>query len=81
MAQNALTHAGPGFVSSDYMDYGVVGSPSTYLANLSVASAENTCYPGALIEAGGRKIALYESENGFFFSAFSGSARYAFPRR
>ena len=74
MAQNALTHAGPGCVSSDYMDYGVVGSPSTYLANLSVASAENTSYPGALIEAGGRKIALYESENGFFFSAFSGSA-------
>lgn len=45
MAEYASNWAGPGVVTSDYADYGVVGSPSTYNGNLSVASVENSNFP------------------------------------
>ena len=41
MADNASNGLGAGYVTSDYADYGVVGSPSTYDGNLSVASIDN----------------------------------------
>ncbi|MDO4544231.1 MAG: S8 family serine peptidase [Clostridia bacterium] len=38
---------------ADYPDYGVVGSPSTYNGNLSVASMNNYAYPSSVISVDG----------------------------
>lgn len=40
-------------VPADYTDYGTVGSPSTYLNNISVASIENTNYPSYVMTVEG----------------------------
>ena len=78
MAANASTWAGPGLVTSDYADYGVVGSPATYGRNLAVASAENAEYPMHYIEAGGRKILYYDADGNQFFNAFGGEENLEF---
>ncbi|MBR6378253.1 MAG: S8 family serine peptidase [Oscillospiraceae bacterium] len=68
MADGSSNWAGPGYVTADYADYGVVGSPSTYSGNLSVASAENARYPMHVLHAGDQDIFLYDSEEIFWFS-------------
>ena len=73
MAQYSSGWAGAGYVTSDYADYGVVGSPSTYDGNLSVASLENAEFPGYVLEASdGEKFAYYDSDGTQFFEAVSG---------
>ena len=51
---------GEKWVTSDVSDFGVVGSPSTYDGNISVASVENTAYPAYALSAmiGGEETML-----------------------
>ena len=72
MADGASNWAGPGYVTSDYADYGVVGSPSTYGNNLSVASAENAEYPVNYLLAEDRQIIYYDAYAPMFLNAFGG---------
>ncbi|MDR0889316.1 MAG: S8 family serine peptidase [Oscillospiraceae bacterium] len=60
-ADNAMNFAGPGYLTADYADYGVVGSPSTYGDNLSIASAENLEYPSYVITVGGESFSYADS--------------------
>lgn len=50
MAEKNLT--GMALPTADYADYGLVGSPSTYAGNLSVASVENLIYPAYTVSVG-----------------------------
>lgn len=43
-------------VLGSYADYGVVGSPSTYGENVSVAAIENVAYPSRVITVGEEKL-------------------------
>ena len=72
MAEYASNWAGAGYVTSDYADYGVVGTPSTYDGNMSVASAENAEYPAYVIEAGERQIAYNDPDGTRFAETFGG---------
>lgn len=49
----SITGVPAGYVTSDYADYGVVGSTSTYDGNLSVASVDNAKYASPAIEVDG----------------------------
>lgn len=71
MADYASNNAGPGYVTADYLDYGTVGAPSTYEANLSVASAENASYPIQLLTAGEKEIRYYDATGSCFTTAFA----------
>ena len=71
-ADYALNKAGPGYLTADYTDYGTVGAPSTYAANLSVASAENARYPSFRMLAGDREIPYYDSTGNAFYNTLSG---------
>lgn len=67
--RNALGHG----VLASYADYGVVGTPSTLLNNLSVAAVEAKNYPSYAIEAGGSIFSYRDNSNGIdFHTAFSG---------
>lgn len=67
--RNALGHG----VLASYADYGVVGTPSTLLNNLSIAAVEAKNYPSYAIEAGGSVFAYRDNSNGVdFHTAFSG---------
>ena len=72
MAENSSSWAGAGYVTSDYADYGVVGTPSTYDGNLSVASAENEEYPNYILRAGDRDIVYYDAEGTAFYMKMAG---------
>ncbi len=50
-----------GGIYTDYADYGVVGTPSTYEGNLSVASVNNFAYPDYAIEFRGEKLTFIDS--------------------
>ena len=71
-ADYSLNKAGFGYVTADYADYGTVGSPSTYAASLSVASAENAEYPVFQIVAGDREISYLDSTGNDFYTALHG---------
>ena len=72
MADYAANNAGPGYVTADYLDYGTVGAPSTYAANLSVASAENASYPISMLSAGDRDIQYFDATGSRFYTTFAG---------
>ena len=59
-ADGASNLAGAGYVTSDYTDYGTVGSPSTYDGNLSVASVENATFHTnvAQVEVEGETVSM-----------------------
>ncbi|MBD5162162.1 MAG: S8 family serine peptidase [Oscillibacter sp.] len=59
-----------GYISTDYADYGVVGSPSTYANNISVASMENLAYPQQFIWVEGQRISYSDTSNGLWVEAF-----------
>ena len=61
MAYNAANWAGDGVVLADYFDYGVVGSPSTYGDNLSVAAVENSNYPSAVFQVNDEIFEYHET--------------------
>ena len=71
-ADYASNWAGAGYVTSDYTEYGVVGSPATYGENFAVASAENAAYRMDVISAQGRDIGYNDSASPMFHDAFAG---------
>ena len=71
-AQYASNWTGGGYVTSDFTDYGVVGTPSTYDGNLSVASVENQEFPGYVLKAGEKDIPYYDSDGTQFYDAVAG---------
>lgn len=72
IADFAANKAGPGYVTADYVDYGTVGAPSTYAANLSVASAENAAYPISMLTAGDREIRYFDATGSRFYTTLAG---------
>lgn len=50
-------------VLGSYADYGVVGSPSTYGENVSVAAIENIAYPASVISVGDEKLAYSDASD------------------
>jgi len=58
------------YVLSDLTDYGILGTPSSYEGNVSVASMENFTYPTVMLEYNGQLIRFYDScddgEHGWF---------------
>lgn len=72
-ADNAMTFVGPGYVTADYADYGVVGSPSTYDGNVSVASVDNAYFPSYVITVNGKDFAFTDSsDDGLWMKKFAG---------
>ena len=61
----SITGVPAGYVTSDYADYGVVGSPSTYDGNLSVASVDNAKYASPAIEVDGTQIGYSDTVNAY----------------
>lgn len=61
----SITGVPAGYVTSDYADYGVVGSPSTYDGNLSVASVDNAKYASPAIEVDGAQIGYRDTVNAY----------------
>ena len=66
MADGASNWAGPGYLTTDYADYGTLNSPASYAGNLAVASAENASYPVHILRAGERDIRFYDADEQFF---------------
>lgn len=70
MAFNPINFAGNGYVLSDFTDYGILGTPSSYTGNVSVASMENFAYPSVVIEYNGKLISFVDNcsdgEHGWF---------------
>ncbi|MCQ2419451.1 MAG: S8 family serine peptidase, partial [Clostridia bacterium] len=65
--------AGDGYVTADYADYGVTGSPATYDGNMSIASLENIAYPTYVLTIGDLVIPYYDSDENFqFYNAMKG---------
>lgn len=48
-------------IYTDYADYGVVGSPSTYEGNLSIASVNNFAYPDFVLTFRGENLTYIDS--------------------
>lgn len=61
-----------GYISTDYADYGVVGSPSTYANNISVASMENEAYFQQFICVDGEDISYSDTSDGLWVKEFGG---------
>lgn len=49
-SSNFAVQDGKSYVTSDYSDYGVLGSPSTYYGNLSIASADTVKMNGFMMD-------------------------------
>ncbi len=79
---NFLSFSGTDAVTYDYTDYGVVGTPSTYVGNMSVASMENPVYIANVISINGADgVSYYEyvdssdpeiNQGAGFFENFAG---------
>lgn len=61
----SFTKVPAGYVTSDYADYGVVGSPSTYDGNLSVASVDNAVYFSLAFEVDGQKVGYTDTVDAY----------------
>lgn len=61
----SFTNVPAGYVTSDYADYGVVGSPSTYDGNLSVASVDNAVYFSLAFEVDGQKVGYTDTVDAY----------------
>ena len=61
----SITGVPSGYVTSDYADYGVVASPSTYDGNLSVASVDNAKYASLALEVDGAQIGYSDTVNAY----------------
>ena len=55
MGEYAQNRTGGGYVTADYADYGVLGSPASYNGNVAVASLENEAYPAYKINVNGEE--------------------------
>lgn len=72
-AANTSNWAGDGYVTADYADYGITGSPATYDGNMSIASLENSAYPTYVLTCGDLVIPYYDSDENFqFYNAMKG---------
>lgn len=70
-SNNMGEYSTKGYISPDYADYGVVGSPSTYGNNISVASMENWAYPQNFIVVDGEDISYSDtSDNSLWVATF-----------
>ncbi len=72
MADNAQNYAGPGYLTTGYVDYGTLGSPASYNGNVAVAAAENVRYPAYQLQVGGEKYSYRDSDGTAFLDQFSG---------
>lgn len=54
---------GGGAVLGSYADYGVVGTPSTYGNNVSIAAVENIAYPADSLTVGGNDISYSDASD------------------
>ena len=72
MGENAGNWTGGGYVTSDYTDYGVLGSPASYDGNIAVASMENVDYPAYQITVGGEGYAYRDHNGTEFLDTFAG---------
>ncbi|MBR3130756.1 MAG: S8 family serine peptidase [Clostridia bacterium] len=61
LAYQSANLAGDGYVLADLADYGLVGTPSSYEGNVSVASMENLAYPSYAIEYNGVNYAFVDN--------------------
>lgn len=64
-------------VTADYADYGVVGTPSTYYDNISVAAAENAKHFAYAIKVGNTAFEYFDKADSLyehFYSNFAGRA-------
>lgn len=72
MAEYASNWTGGGYVTADYTDYGVLGSPASYNGNVAVASMENAEYPAYMISVDGTDYGYLDSDGTAFHDKFSG---------
>ncbi len=72
MAEYAQNWTGGGYVTADYTDYGVLGSPASYNGNVAVASMENAEYPAYLITVDGKDYEYLDSDGTAFHDKFAG---------
>ena len=72
MAEYAQNRTGGGYVTTDYADYGVLGSPASYNGNVAVASMENAEYPAYMITVDGKDYGYLDSDGTAFHDKFAG---------
>ena len=73
MAANASTQAGPGYVTGDYADYGVLSTPASLDGCIAVAAAANNYRYVRSIRVAERVIP-FTDVGGRFLEAFAGQA-------
>ncbi len=70
-----------GYIGADYTDYGVVGSPSTYGNNISVASMENSYYDAYCLQVDDNRFEYVDTSattyttTGKWYQAFKGQTK------
>lgn len=72
MADYAENFAGPGYLTTGFVDYGTLGSPASYNGNIAVAAAENVIYPAYQIRIAGEQYSYLDSDGTMFLDKFSG---------
>ncbi len=72
IAQYAQNRAGAGFLTTDCVDYGTLGSPASYNGNIAVAAAENVEYPAYQITVGDKCYSYLDSDGTAFIDKFAG---------
>ena len=72
MGQYAQNWTGGGYVTADYVDYGVLGSPASYNGNIAVASMENAEYPAYTITVGEDSFDFRDPDGEAFHEKFAG---------
>ena len=72
MAEYAQNWTGGGYVTADYADYGVLGSPASYNGNVAVASLENEAYPAYTFSVGENEYDFRDPDGTAFHDKFAG---------
>ena len=69
---NWLAPYGYNFLTSDYADYGVLGTPASYDGNIAVAAVENAIYPAFHITVGEENYPYRDCNGTDFLDTFGG---------
>ncbi len=72
LSENAQNWAGPGYLTTGTIDYGMLGSPASYNGNVAVAALENMEYPAYQITIGENGFAYRECDGTAFLDQFAG---------
>ena len=72
IAENSQNRAGAGYLTTDCVDYGTLGSPASYNGNVAVAAAENVEYPAYQITVGEESYSYLDSDGTAFIDKFAG---------